>query len=316
MSLTFFKSGWGDRGLVMIGLMAVAAVGGVMLLLRARKLARVSSLFQEIFLETPRESLRPGETVTFRLGLQPARPLEVERVIFVCEEIESCFHEGESVHAETAQVFVVKQKVKVGKQLETEKEHVVEARLTIPGDAPATLACQYHRIAGQVTVLVEGKGFSPVELTWPLEVAAQLDGSVKGTEVVAGDFGARVDYEGLHVVLEQEQDPEVGGPLNGRLVLHADRELRHQGVSVALAWTAEGGTSESFEVASAELCEGGTLPTGISRFPLDLPIPESAPATHLGNLVSVRWALRVTVPGLIEAAAPAILPLRVGMARA
>lgn len=315
MSLTFFKDGWGDRGIVMIGLMAVAAVGGVMLLLRARKLARISSLFRNVFLETPRPTLRPGETVSLRLGLEPARALEIERVVFICEQIESCFLEGESVHTETAQIFRVKRKVKVGKRLDVDKEHGVECKLSLPEDAPATFSSQYHRIACQVTAYIEGKGFSPVELTWPIEVAPELDSRAPNLENSTGDFASRVDFEGLHLVLEQGPEVAVGRPLGSHLLLHADRELDHQGISAALSWTVEGGTPERFEVAQADLAPGGTLSEGETRLDLDLAIPEGAPATHLGDLVSVRWSLRVTIPGVVEAAKPAVLPVRVGMAR-
>jgi hypothetical protein len=315
MSLTFFKSDWGDRGLVMIGLMAMGAVGGVMLLLRARKLARVGNLFHDVFLDTPRQALRPGETVCLRLGLQPARSLEIDRVVFRFEQIESCHLEGEEVHAETYQIFEVKKKVKVGGKLETEKEHVVEGKLTLPGDAPATLSGQHHRIYCQIAVRIVGKGFSPVELTWPMEVAPRLDASILPPDNSGGDFAARVDFEGFHLILEQDEEAEVGGSLTGALMFDVQEAQPHPAITGVLIWTLEGGTPESFEVTRQEITPGGGFERGKNRIPLNLEIPADAPATYLGNLVTVRWTLHILIPGLAEAGDPAVLPVRVGMGR-
>jgi hypothetical protein len=94
-------------------------------------------------------------------------------------------------------------------------------------------------------------------------------------------------------------------------VVAAEGPLSHRGIEALLVWTAEGGSPESFEVDRVVLAEPGELPAGESRLRLGLRVPGEAPATCLGELVAVRWAVHVVAPGLFEAGAPGILPLAV-----
>lgn len=307
MSMTFFRNDWGDRGTVMIGLMALAAIGGVLLILRGRRLARVRSLFSGLRVECDRERLQAGKPAQLEVTLTPARTLEVGRVVLRLEARERATPEGEPMNAAVHTLFQIEAVEELGRSLDAGQPHVIQARLEVPADAPGTFQTRFHALTCNLTLDVEGVGFSPVLESWPVEVEA---GPAKATE--GGRFGSRVEFEGLAVTLEGAELVAPGSTLEAELVLVADDEMSHQGISAALAWVVEGESSERSEVGSTEVTPAGTLSAGETRLPVRLEVPEDLPATYHGEILTVRWGLEVSLGGLAEGGAAPVLAVRVG----
>lgn len=308
MSMTFFRSDWGDRGIVMIGLMAVAAIGGVLLVMRGRRLARVRSLFEDIRVRGERERLVAGQPAELTIELVPARPLDVDRLVLRLEARERATPEGEPMNAAIHSVFQVEAVKGLGKTLEPGKAHEVKARLEVPADAPGTFQTRFHGLACDLTLDVEGKGFSPVIESWPVDVEP---GPARATE--GGAFGSRVEFEGLAVTLEGAESLAPGASHEAELVLVADEELAHQGIEATLAWVVESDEgSERTEVTRAELAPAGRLPVGETRLPFALAVPAEVPATYHGAILAVRWGLEVSMAGLADGRDAAVLGVRVG----
>lgn len=310
MSMTFFRDDWGDRGMVMIGLMGLGIAAGCLLILKGRRLARMRSLFESVTLETPRPELRPGEPVKVVLGLQPARDLAVTRVVFRLEQFESSHLEAEHMNAPSAVVFQHQVEVKLGRELTAGKEHTVQGKLEVPAEAPATLALQHHQVSCRLVARIEGDEFGGVEVSWPLPVVSRVAPGASPAPVPA--LETRFELENLTLWLEGTEGARVGGALPGELRVHAEKARAHQGIEAALVWSAEGGSPESFEVDRVILAEPGELGAGDTAFLLGLEVPPDAPASYLGELVAVRWSVQVCAPPLVPAGAPAVLPLAVG----
>jgi hypothetical protein len=311
MSMTFFRNDWGDRGTVMIGLMALAAIGGVLLVMRGRRLARVRSLFEALGVACDQERLVAGEPAEFLVTLTPARTLELERVVVRLEARERATPEGEPMNAAVHTLFQVEAVEELGKTLEPGSSHEVRVKLEVPSDAPGTFQTRFHSLGCDLTLDVEGKGFSPVLESWPVEVEA---GPARVSE--AGIFGSRFEFEGLALTLEGADLVPPGGPMDAELVLVSEEGMDHGGIDATLSWVVEGEGIERTEIAQVEVAPAGNLPAGETRLPVRLEVPRDVPATYHGEILAVRWVLEVALGGLAEGEAAPVLGLRVGRAGA
>ena len=307
MSMTFFRNDWGDRGTVMIGLMALAAIGGVLLVMRGRRLARVRSLFEGLTVTGAAERLVPGQEFEFKIQLTPARALEVERVVLRLEARERAMPEGEPMNASVHTLFQVEAAEDLAERLEPGRTHEVQARLTVPADAPATFQTRFHALLCDLTLDVEGKGFSPVLEAWPVEIQPGPARAGEGTL-----FGSRFEFEGLAVTLEGADLVAPGSTMDAELVLAADEALEHKGIAATLLWVVEGEGAERTVIGEVEVAAAGSLPEGETRLPVSMEVPEGVPATYHGEILAVRWILEVKLGGLAEGESAPILGLRVG----
>lgn len=308
MSMTFFRNDWGDRGTVMIGLMALAAIGGVLLVLRGRRLARVRSLFEGLSVTCDQERLAAGAPAEFLVTLTPARALPVDRVVVRLEARERAMPEGEPMNAAAHTLYQVEVTKELGRTLEPGRSHEVRARLEVPSDAPGTFETRFHALCCDLTLDVEGGGYSPVLASWPVEI---LPGAVRTAE--GGLFGSRIEFEGLAMTLEGADLVAPGSSREAELVLVADEAHEHQGIQATLVWMVEGEGVERTEVARVEVAPPGSLAAGETRLPVNLEIPEDVPATYHGEILTVRWGLEVALGGLAEGSSTPVLSLRVGL---
>ncbi len=306
--MTFYYNDWGDRGLVMVGLMALGAIFGVLLLLKGRRLSRVRSLFEALSIETPSKSLAPGKELSMKVGLLPAKNLKVKRLIVRLEGYERAAPEGEPMNALSSQVCEARVEVPVNRLLEAGREHQIDASFQVPTDSPPSFQTQLHQAGNRLHLEVEGEGFSPVTQSWEVPIRGATE---KPSDAEVPDFGSRIEFEGLALTLDGGLDARVGEAFDAELVLSSETEMKHGGISVTLVWNVEASHLERNPVVTEELAPAGTLEVGETRIPLSLRIPKRVPHSYAGELLNVKWGLEVYVQGLIHGASAPPLSLKV-----